>query len=213
MLWQKNKILNKIMKTIFIGIAGGTGAGKSTLSNSLKNKYSDKIELIQLDDYFKSSNDKPKVGDIVNSDHPDSLYFDKLVNDLTELAQGRSVIINTKNEYLNPEYKETKKRIPVKFYSKRIILIEGFLVFHDERIRKLLSTSIWLDVDHDTRWARRVHFKNSEYEEKVLKPMHEQFAEPTKKFAEYIIDVSDLSSEQVLEKVEKIISKFDIIKL
>jgi len=194
------------MKIKFIGITGGTGAGKSTLCTALQNKYPDKIGLIQLDDYFKPQADKPKVGNIISSDHPESLYLNKLADDLLQFSQGKSVIINTKNERLNPEFEKTKIRIPIEFKPKPIMLVEGFLVLHDERVRKLLTTSIWLDVDHKTRWSRRVHFKNEEYEKKVLIPMHNQYVEPSKKYADHIIDVSDLTKEQVLEKVDKIIN-------
>jgi uridine kinase len=193
------------MKIKFIGITGGTGAGKSTLCTALQNKYPDKIGLIQLDDYFKPAEEKPKVGDIISSDHPESLYIDKLANDLVEFSKGNSVIINTKNEKLNPDYTNTKKRIPVEFHPKPVMLVEGFLVLHDEKVRKMLTTSIWLEIDHETRWSRRVHFKNEEYEKKVLIPMHKLYAEPTKQYAEYIIDVSSLTKEEVLEKVEGII--------
>ncbi len=113
--------------------------------------------------------------------------------------------LNTKNEKHNPEYTNTKKKVPVEFYPKPIMLVEGFLVLHDERIRKMLSTSIWLEVDHETRWSRRVHFKNEEYEKKVLIPMHKQYAEPTKQYAEHIIDVSNLTKEQVLKEAEDIL--------
>lgn len=197
----------KIIKPIFIGITGGSGAGKSTICTTLQEKYSDQIGLIQLDDYFKFQADKPKIGDITNSDHPDALYLDKLVDDLMKLSKGNSVIINTKNEKLNPEYKNTGERILINFNPKPIMLVEGFLVLHDERIRKILNISVWLEIDHEKRWARRVHFKNEEYEKKVLIPMHNQYVEPTKKYANHIIDVSNLTKEQVLEKVEKIIFK------
>lgn len=196
------------MKPTFIGIAGGTGAGKSTLCTALMDKYPEKIGLIQLDDYFKPSAQVPKFEAHTNWDHPDALLLDNLVNDLAELSQGKSVIINTKNERLNPDYKKTDKRIPIEFRPKPIMLVEGYLVLFDERVRKFLTTSIWLDVDHETRWARRVHFKYPEYEEKVLLPMHKQFAEPTKQYAAHLIDISNLSKEQVLEKAERIINKF-----
>ena len=102
----------------FIGIAGGTGAGKSTLCTALVDKYPEKIGLVQLDDYFKSSAQVPKLEEHTNWDHPDALYLDKLANDLTELSQGKSVVINTKNERFNPDYKKTDKRIPVEFQPK-----------------------------------------------------------------------------------------------
>ncbi len=193
------------MEPVFIAIAGGTGAGKSTLCAALQEKYPDLIGLIQLDDYFKPSSEVPKIGDLSNWDHPDSLYLDKLAHDLEELSKGKPVIINTKNEKLNPEYRRTDKRIPVEFKPKPIMLVEGYLVLFDERMRRLFKTSIWLDVDHDTRWARRVHFKYPEYEEKILLPMHKQFVEPTRKYAGHVIDVSRLTPEEVLERVEKII--------
>src|SRR3989344_4640189 len=104
------------MKPIFIGIAGGTGAGKSTLCTALMDKYPDKIGLIQLDDYFKPESEVPKLEGHVNWDHPNALFLDKLANDLAQLSEGRSVIINTKNERINPKYKKTDKRIPVKFH-------------------------------------------------------------------------------------------------
>src|SRR3989344_3160753 len=188
------------MRPIFIGIAGGTGAGKSTLCSALMDKYPNKIGLVQLDDYFKPSAQVPKSDGHTNWDHPDALYLDKLANDLVKLSEGKPVIINTKNERLNPDYKKTDKRIPVEFRPKPIMLVEGYLVLFDERVRKFLATSLWLDVDHKTRWARRVHFKYPEYEEKVLRPMYKQFVKPSKQYAAHVIDVSDLASEQVLKK-------------
>ena len=193
---------------MFIGVGGGTGAGKSSLCTALMDMYPDKIGLIQLDDYFKPSLQVPKFHGHSNWDHPDSLFLDKLASDLNELSKGNSVVINTKNERLNPGYKQTGKRIPAEFKPKQVMLVEGYLVLYDERIRSLLSTSFWLEVDHATRWARRVHFKNDIYEEQVAIPMHRQFAEPTKQFAVHVIDVTNLSKEQVFEKVEKIIQAF-----
>jgi uridine kinase len=198
--------MNKKIKPIFIGITGGSGAGKSTLCDTLIKKYPNKIESIRLDDYFKPKEEQPKVGDILNFEHPDSLYFDKLADDLKELSKGNSVVINTKNTHLNPEYEKTKIKMPCEFKSKPIILVEGFLVLSNEKIRSILNESIYLDVEHDKRWARRVHFKNEEYEKKVIIPMHNEHIEPTKKYASHIIDVSNLSKEEVLKKVEEILN-------
>lgn len=191
-----------------IGIAGGSGAGKSSLCTALMDKYPNAIGLVQLDDYFKRSAQVPKLLGHDNWDHPDSLYLDQLRSDLMALAKGKTVTINTKNERLNPEYRKTEKRISVEFKPKPIMLVEGYLVLYDERIRKLLATSIWLDVDHKTRWARRVHFKYDGYEDEVAIPMHEQFAEPTKRYAEHVIDVSNLSREEVLKRVESVIQEY-----
>lgn len=196
----------KRVQPIFIGITGGSGAGKSTLCDTLIKKYPKKIEAIRLDDYFKPKDQQPKVGNILNFDHPDSLYFDKLVKDLEELSKGNSVIINTRNTKLNPKYEETKIKIPFKFFPKPIILVEGFLILTNKKIREILNKSIYLDIEHDKRWARRVHFKNEEYEKKVIIPMHNEHIEPTKKYASHIIDVSSLSKDEVLKTVEDIIN-------
>lgn len=196
------------MKPIFIGIAGGTGAGKSTLCAALMDKYPDTVGLIQLDDYFKPLAQVPKFEGHTNWDNPDALYLDKLATDLAELSQGKSIVINTKNERLNPDYKKTDKRISVEFQPKQIMLVEGYLALFDERVRKFLTTSIWLDVDHETRWDRRVHFKYPEYEEKVLRPMYKQFVEPMKQYAAYIIDASKIAKEQVIEEGDAVIKNF-----
>jgi len=200
-------IHKKMKKPIFIGITGGSGAGKSTLCDVLITKYPETIEAIRLDDYFKPKEEQPRIGDILNFDHPDSLYFDKLISDLKELSKGNSVIINTRNTKLNPKYEETKIKIPFEFYSKPIILVEGFLILINEKVRELLDDSIYLDIEHSKRWERRVHFKNDEYEKKVIIPMHNEHIEPTKKYAKHVIDVTNLSKEEVLEKVEKILEE------
>ncbi|HEY4694395.1 MAG TPA: hypothetical protein VIH52_00270 [Candidatus Nanoarchaeia archaeon] len=201
------------MKPVFIGIAGGTGSGKSTLCTTLQDKYPDEIGLIQLDDYFKLSAEVPQFEGHTNWDHPNALYLDKLATDLFKLSQGKPVIINTKNERLNPNYKKTNKRIPIEFQPKPIMLVEGYLVLWDKQIRNLLNTSIWLEASHDTRWKRRLHFKYLEYEKNVLIPMYKQFAEPTKQYANHIINVSNLTKEQVFKVVSGIISQVTTSKI
>ena len=196
------------MKVTCIGIVGGSGAGKSTLCMALLDAYPDHIGLVQLDDYFKPSEEMPVVDGIVSSDHPESLYLDQIAEDLKELKKGNSVFINTKNERLNPDYKETGKRMRVQFVPKPIILVEGFLVLQDQAIRDQLSTSIWLDVPHDIRWSRRVHFKYDEDEKKILIPMHEKYVEPSKIYAEHCIDVSNQTKEQVFEQVKEILTPY-----
>jgi uridine kinase len=195
------------MKIKVIGITGGSGAGKSTLCNALKNKYPDRIELLQLDDYLKPREEKPKVGDLVNSDHPDSLYFDKFILDLEKLLKGESVTLYTRNEFLNPDFFKNKEKTLITLSPKPIILVEGFLLLHNESVRRLLDTSIFLNAEHDIRWARRPIRGNSnkEYEENVIIPMHNQYIEPTKKYADHVIDISNLTKEEVFKKAEEII--------
>ncbi len=163
------------MNVVFIGIAGGSGAGKSSLCSGLMDKYPDTIGMLQLDDYFKPSDSVPTLLGHENWDHPEALYLDKLAQDISSLSGGASIQAYTKNEKLNPDYAITEKRIIATFLPKPIMLVEGYLVLWSEAIRSQLQTSIWLEVDHDIRWERRVHFKNDKYEEEVIKPMYEKY--------------------------------------
>lgn len=196
------------MMPVFIGVAGGSGAGKSSLCTALMDKYPDQVGLIQLDDYFKPSGSVPILGGLENWDHPDSLFLDRLAADIKALGEWQSVTINTKNERLNPDYARTDKRIPVVFVPRPLMLVEGYLVLYDKAIRDQLNEAIWLEVDHETRWGRRVHFKDEAYAETVLKPMHAQYAEPTKKFATLTLDVSGLGKDEVLSRVETYLKRF-----
>ena len=195
------------MKPIFIAIAGGTGAGKSTVCYALWDKYPENILVVHLDDYFKQDGGAPVWNGMENWDHPDALHLDKLAEDLKALGRGESIRIFTKSQRLNPDYK-TKGRIWVDVDPRPIVLVEGYLVLHDENIRNLFTTTIYLDVPHAIRYKRRVHFKIPEYEQGVLIPMHEQYVEPTKKYAEHVIDITSLSQEKVFSTVEKIVFSF-----
>ena len=191
-----------------IAVVGGTGAGKSTVCTRLMDEHPDTIGMVQLDDYFKPGKDVPVVSGYQCWDHPDSLYIDKLVSDLTCLKRGESVVINTKNERLNPEYVRTDKRVPVRFDPKPVMLVEGFLVLWDERVRVLLDDSIFLDVAHDIRYSRRVHFKDNGYEKNVLLPLQKQYLEPTKEFAKHVIDVSALNTDEVFGLVDAVVRPY-----
>lgn len=188
-----------------IGITGGTGAGKSSTCTRLVDSYPSRIGLVQLDDYFKPESEVPELDSIKNWDHPDALYLDTFADDLRKLKAGETVMIKTKNLRLNPDYARTGERIAVRFDPKPVMLVEGFLTLWHPGVRTLLDDSVYLDIPHDTRYVRRVHFKNSEYETKVLLPMQEQFVEPTKKFAHRVLDVSMMDADGVYEAVERIV--------
>jgi len=196
------------MNSTLIGITGGTGVGKSTLCVTLQNKYPDKIGIIQLDDFFKPEDHVPTLSGLKNWDHPDALFLDKLVHSLSELAQGNSVVIHTRSDKLIPNHKNMDERIPATFHPKPIMLVDGFLALYDERVRNLLATSMWLETQHDIRWERRVFPKLPGYEEKVLKPMYERYAAPTKQYADFVIDVTALTKEQVLQRTEELLDHF-----
>ena len=198
------------MKPIFIAISGGSGAGKSTLSYKLQDMYPDKIGIIHFDDYMKKREERPLFNGIINWDHPDSIDFDKLFIDLKSLSLGESICVNTKNERDNPDYRKTKERKEIIINAKPIMILEGYLSLYDNNIRDMLDYSIYLDIHHDQRIKRRTKSNDTNYVNLVLMPMHQEFVEPTKAFASLVLDVADLSADEVfqlsLEKISHLIS-------
>lgn len=188
-------------KPIFIGIAGGSGVGKSTVCEELRARYPKMIGYIQLDDYFQPVEKVPTMDGIENWDHPDAVDFEKLVQDMHMLAKGASIEVFTKNTRLAPEYGVTGQRAWATIEPKPIMLVEGYLVLHDARVRELFTSSVFLEAPHALRWARRVHFKNDAYEERILVPMHKQYVEPTRAFAKHLVDVSELSAPEMADRV------------
>lgn len=159
--------------------------------------------MVQLDDYFRPAEQVPIEEGQQNWDHPDALFLDKLGADLKELKSGRSVLINTKNLRLNPQYAVTEMRIPVRFVPRPVILVEGFLVLWDPAIRALLDDSFYLEAPHAMRYARRVHFKDARYEEQVLQRMQGLYLEPTKQYARHVVNVGEKTADDVFEYVER----------
>jgi len=180
-----------------IGIAGGSGSGKSTLAYALQDMFPDLIEVVHFDDYH-SVEQVPIHHGMKNWDHPDAIDFVKLLQDLQSLKGGQSVEVMTKSEKYNPDYKK-HGRIPHTINAKEVIIVEGYMALTDERIRELYDYSIFLDLPADKRMERRTKFINQEYVEKILLPMHKQYVEPTKKFADMLIDISNKDAKEVLD--------------
>ncbi len=178
-----------------IAVVGGSGSGKSTLSYGIQDKYPDLVEVLHFDDYQKEEHEIEVTEGMRNWDHPSAIDFDKLINDLKALKEGNDVEIMTKSRYYNPEY-EKRGRIPHTIHSKKIVFIEGYLVLHDKGVRELLDYVIFLDLDADTRMKRRNKFIYKEYTEKILIPMHNKYVQPTKKYADFIIDVGKIGIEE-----------------
>lgn len=199
-----------LKKVLLIGVAGGSGSGKSTLCENLREKYSRVIGLVQLDDYYKPAGEIPTLNGMTNWECLEAFFVEKFIDDLSKLKKGISVVINTKNSRLNPKFKDTGKRIPIVFDPRPIILVEGFLALAIKSIRKKFFTSLWLDVSQNIRLRRRIHLQSNEYKRTVLIPMHEQCAEPSKKYAIHIIDASTLTAAQVLQEAERFL--FEVTK-
>ena len=195
---------------ILIGICGGTGSGKSTVARKIE-KYFEKIGVVNMsvDSYYKNhANLNFEKRSKINFDHPDSIDFELLYNNLNSIKKNIKITQPIYSYKVHKRLKKTKLITP-----KEIIIIEGLHVFYNDKINKLLDLKIFLDVDNKTRLERRIIRDVKErgrsideikkrYKE-MCKPMYNKFILPTKNSAD-IISNSENSS---IKKIIKLISK------
>lgn len=187
----------------FIAIAGGSGAGKSSLARAFVDAHTEQTSILHLDDYRKEKELLPRVGAFINWDHPNTIYWDQLVADLAELKSGGAVTIHKRNERFDSHglsNADTSRTVE----PARFILVDGYLALWHKGVRSFCDFSIFLDLSNEQRIARRKKFNDVEdghaYFEAVLIPMHDQFVEPTKQYADVIIDVENISKDEKLKK-------------
>ena len=178
---------------ILIGIAGGTGSGKSTLVQEIAAEFQDSVCLLSNDYYYKAHDDMPyEQRCLLNYDHPNAYDTDMLVEHLQLLKQGITI---HRPVYDFSDHNRAKEVVEVK--PARVIIIEGILIFADESLRNLFDIKLFVDTDADVRILRRI-LRDVEERGRTLesvvtqylttvKPMHEQFVEPSKKYADIII--------------------------
>lgn len=179
---------------LIIGIAGGTGSGKSTVVRKISEKFKgSEIVVIPQDSYYKDNSHLPLEERLkLNFDHPDSIDFELLIEHLQQLRAGKSVEQPTYSYITCTRGEETVKVEPA-----QIIIIEGILIFTNSELRKLLDILVYVDADPDDRLVRVISrdiiergksVENVlERYEKTVKPMHLQFIEPTKRYADLIL--------------------------
>lgn len=179
---------------LIIGICGGTGSGKTTVVNKiLEILPSDHVVILSQDSYYRDNSHIPlEERKSINFDHPDSIEFDLLLEHINELKKGNSI---QKPIYSYISCTRDSQTIPVD--SKEVILVEGILLFSDERIRNICNVKVFVDAPADERLLRvikRDHIERGRNVEQTLeryvetvKPMHEQFIEPTKRYADIIV--------------------------
>src|SRR5258708_5722618 len=179
---------------LVIGIAGGSGTGKTTVAQEiLKRVGPDQIAFLQHDSYYKDLNGLPPTQRAeVNFDHPNSLETDLLIEHILALRDGRDVEVPI---YDFSIHSRTDKTFVVR--PRRVILVEGILIFVESRLRALFDVKIFVDTDPDLRFIRRLQRDITERgrtTEAVIKqyqatvrPMHLEFAEPSKRYADVII--------------------------
>lgn len=180
------------MNTIFIGIAGGTGSGKTTLTEYLKQHFGDDISVVHHDSYYKYQDRPFEERCKQNYDHPDAFETDLMVEQLKELKAGKAIRCPVYSYADHQRTSETELIQPSK-----VVIVEGILIFQDPRLREMLDIKIFVETDADVRILRRalrdVRDRGRTLESVItqylttVKPMHEQFVEPSRKYADIIV--------------------------
>lgn len=202
------------MKPYIIGVAGGSGSGKSTFTDRLKERFGEDIAVVYHDNYYKRQDEVPFEERVkVNYDHPDSLETDLLIKHLEMLKNGQCI---ESPVYDFSKHNRSEKTIVVK--PQKVIIAEGILLFADERLRNFLDMKIYVEADADERILRRVI---RDVEERgrdlkgiinqyltTVKPMHYLYVEPTRALADIVINSgkNKVAFDLVCGKIEHILS-------
>ena len=181
------------MDTMIIGIAGGTGSGKTTLTLRLKERFGDDVSILYHDNYYKSHSDMPyEARTKLNYDHPDAFDTQRMIADLEALRRGEAIQSPTYDYTIHDRARETVEVRPTK-----VVVVEGILIFENRTLRDLMDIKIFVDTDADVRILRRITRDVKERGRSLdsvvtqylttVKPMHEQFVEPSKRFADIVV--------------------------
>ena len=179
------------MSTIFIGIAGGTGSGKTTLTEHLAQRFGSDISVVHHDNYYKRQDCSFEERCRQNYDHPDAFDTDLMIQHLKALKRGETIYCPVYDYAIHNRTEETVEIKPTK-----VVIVEGILIFQNKDLRDLLDIKIFVETDADVRILRRardVEERGRSLESVVtqylttVKPMHEQFVEPTRKYADIIV--------------------------
>lgn len=179
---------------LIIGIAGGSGCGKSTVVKQIiKRLPKDSVTVIPQDSYYKDNGHlSPEERSKINFDHPSSIEFNLLIKHLDELSEGKEIGMPIYSYLTCARSNET---IPV--YPREVVIVEGILILSNPRLRERMDIKIFVDADADDRLMRiirrdieergRSFIQVLDHYEKFVKPMHLQFIEPTKRYADIIV--------------------------
>jgi len=199
---------------IIIGIAGGTGSGKSTLADNIKKEFAHNITMLSHDYYYKSQDDLSfEERTKLNYDHPDAFETTLLIDHLKRLKNGEIIY--------RPNYsfvEHTRESQTIEVIPKKVILVDGILIFENKTLRDMMDIKIYVDTDADIRFIRRlvrdVRDRGRTLESVIdqyrttVKPMHEQFVEPSKKYADIIVPeggYNHVALNMIIEKIRSII--------
>ena len=178
---------------LVIGIAGGTGSGKTTLMDNLVRRFGHDVTVLSHDNYYRRRDDMSmEERKLVNYDEPAALETDLMVRHLEKLRRGEPIECPV---YDFSRHNRSDKTITIE--PRRVIIVEGILIFENEDLRNLMDIRIFVDTDADVRLGRRI-LRDVEERGRTLqsvleqyqttvKPMHEKYVEPSKKFANIVV--------------------------
>ena len=178
---------------LVIGIAGGTGSGKTTLMKNIIERFGDVVTVLSHDNYYRRHDELTYEERCkINYDEPAALETDLMARHLDLLRQGESILCPVYDFTQHNRSNDTIEVVP-----KRVIIVEGILIFENEPLRNLMDIKIFVDTDADVRLCRRIkrdvnkrgrtlESVLTQYQETV-KPMHEKYVEPSKKYADIVV--------------------------
>ena len=181
------------MDTMILGIAGGTGSGKTTLTRKLRDTFGDDVSVVYHDNYYKKHTDMTyEERAALNYDHPDAFDTALMVADLKKLAAGEAIRCPVYDYTIHNRSEETVEVRPT-----RVVIVEGILIFADKALRDLMDVKIFVDTDADVRILRRILRDVKERGRSLdsvisqylttVKPMHEQFVQPSRQYADIVV--------------------------
>ena len=181
------------METMIIGIAGGTGSGKTTLTNRLKERFGPDVSVVYHDNYYKAHDEMPYEERCkLNYDHPDAFDTDLMIEHIRQLKAGKPILCPVYDYTVHNRSAQTVEVQPTK-----VIIVEGILIFQNKDLRDLMDIKIFVDTAADVRILRRITRDVKERGRSLdsvvsqylttVKPMHEQFVEPSKRSADIIV--------------------------
>ncbi|KIL53393.1 uridine/cytidine kinase [Jeotgalibacillus alimentarius] len=208
-------------KPVIIGVTGGSGSGKTSVTKAIYDVFQDQsIAIIEQDYYYKDQSDIPYEERLkTNYDHPLAFDNDLLIEHIGMLLERKAI---DKPVYDYTVHTRSEKTIPVE--SKDVIIVEGILVLEDERLRNLMDIKLYVDTDSDLRIIRRMLRDINERGRtidsvvdqyiNVVRPMHNQFIEPTKRYADIIIPEggqNHVAIDLMVTKIQTILEQKSIV--
>lgn len=195
-------------KMLVVGIAGGTGSGKSTITEIISEKFGEQVSVMLHDDYYKANHHMPyEERAKINYDCPDAFETELMVQHIRQLKEGKSIECPVYDYKIHDRSDEVRQVFP-----EKVLLIDGILVLAEPELRALMDIKIYVDTDADIRILRRikrdVHQRKRTLDSVIdqylstVKPMHEAFVEPSKRYADIIIPVGGHNTV-AMEMLEK----------